>query len=602
MTCASQHIMTGKSRVGLMTIAVLLASLCAPVPLVADGGGGDDHRASRLSTQSSERLAFGGQQGACCAGDGSCSITTSLDCTSNDGAYLGDGTACSGDVDGDGRDDACPCTLAADCDDGTVCTNDACTTGACVYTNNTDPCDDGDDRTTGDTCSEGACVGSPWPGFSGGVAGTCVTAATGTHNWSDDIWGLLGGGFPDSSRGPDSPGYRLCVTLPNGATITLDTSVEIEALWVQAGAVLELPPEFATDGDLTIRDGSLGGIVIDGEIKVSCDHRIRVLGGFVTIAGAGKYVGVVAGESPVSVVLEAKGIILEETFCGVTDQMTLIENMRVITTEDFEMNGEQAITCPAAGGSAAAASALLGGKTSPILTLRATMAAARSGRGSTAAAEPELTVGGSFRMIRMAEPCIGCDAAPGSVPPVVLLHGDFDNQSEFPAFFDWDGGKLILAPSNTTHTFEVAGIDLGATVEGFNTAAPPNSGDDGWHTNFSIGIIEIGDPGGGATGTVVEFVNAYANTRGTGADVEALYVRQLILNANTEIRLGDSHVYYCDLEDRGATFVPDDSRLIRVPDCVFDVPTVSHWGLAAMVVLIMIAGMVIQTKRARRLS
>ena len=34
------------------------------------------------------------------------------------------------------------CTLATDCDDLNPCTNDECVSYACVYTNNTDPCDD----------------------------------------------------------------------------------------------------------------------------------------------------------------------------------------------------------------------------------------------------------------------------------------------------------------------------------------------------------------------------------------------------------------------------------------------------------------------------
>jgi hypothetical protein len=46
-----------------------------------------------------------------------------------------------------------------DCDDGNVCTNDACDSGVgCVYTNNTSPCDDGDACTMGDSCAAGACV------------------------------------------------------------------------------------------------------------------------------------------------------------------------------------------------------------------------------------------------------------------------------------------------------------------------------------------------------------------------------------------------------------------------------------------------------------
>lgn len=49
-----------------------------------------------------------------------------------------------------------------DCDDGNPCTDDSCdpSTGGCLHTNNTDPCDDGSVCTTVDTCSAGACVGA----------------------------------------------------------------------------------------------------------------------------------------------------------------------------------------------------------------------------------------------------------------------------------------------------------------------------------------------------------------------------------------------------------------------------------------------------------
>ena len=63
-----------------------------------------------------------------------------------------------GPDDGDGGQ--VECTSAAECDDGNVCTDDACVDGACVYTNNSDPCDDGQVCSEDDVCSNGVCSGT----------------------------------------------------------------------------------------------------------------------------------------------------------------------------------------------------------------------------------------------------------------------------------------------------------------------------------------------------------------------------------------------------------------------------------------------------------
>jgi hypothetical protein len=57
---------------------------------------------------------------------------------------------------------ALACAQAADCDDANPCTDDACTAGVCVRTNNAGPCDDGNACTTDDVCSAGFCApGAP---------------------------------------------------------------------------------------------------------------------------------------------------------------------------------------------------------------------------------------------------------------------------------------------------------------------------------------------------------------------------------------------------------------------------------------------------------
>ena len=67
-----------------------------------------------------------------------------------------------GDICDEGTDTCEPPDLCTgvDCDDGNVCTDDACNpgTGLCEYTDNTAACDDGAFCTVGDVCSGGSCT------------------------------------------------------------------------------------------------------------------------------------------------------------------------------------------------------------------------------------------------------------------------------------------------------------------------------------------------------------------------------------------------------------------------------------------------------------
>lgn len=53
------------------------------------------------------------------------------------------------------------CLVAADCNDGNPCTTDNCVANVCQNVNNTNPCNDNNACTTNDACSSGACVGGP---------------------------------------------------------------------------------------------------------------------------------------------------------------------------------------------------------------------------------------------------------------------------------------------------------------------------------------------------------------------------------------------------------------------------------------------------------
>ena len=77
------------------------------------------------------------------------------------GSVGGGGTAGTAGTAGTGGTVAVPsCTTDAQCADTNGCTDDACTDGACVHTNNTATCDDGNACTSGDVCAAGACVGT----------------------------------------------------------------------------------------------------------------------------------------------------------------------------------------------------------------------------------------------------------------------------------------------------------------------------------------------------------------------------------------------------------------------------------------------------------
>jgi hypothetical protein len=102
--------------------------------------------------------------------DDSCNTTNGTCINTNDDTNAcSDGSECT-------TNDACvagACVggAAPNCDDGNVCTDDSCNpnvAGGCVNTNNTAPCSDGSECTTGDTCSGGACVGGPAPNCNDG--------------------------------------------------------------------------------------------------------------------------------------------------------------------------------------------------------------------------------------------------------------------------------------------------------------------------------------------------------------------------------------------------------------------------------------------------
>ncbi len=125
-----------------------------------------------------------------CHNAGSCNPGTGLCSNPNktNGTGCSDGNACT-------TTDACQSGMCVggappDCNDGQICTDDACDTGSgCTHTNNTAPCNDDNACTTGDVCSGGGCTGPTPLGCDDGQVCTddgCDTETGCTHEPNTD--------------------------------------------------------------------------------------------------------------------------------------------------------------------------------------------------------------------------------------------------------------------------------------------------------------------------------------------------------------------------------------------------------------------------------
>jgi hypothetical protein len=142
-----------------------------------------------------------------------------------------DGNACTaGDTCGSG---ICRPGASVVCNDGNLCTTDTCNpSSGCVFTNNTNACDDGNACTAGDTCGGGTCnAGAPVPAPPE-TQNVVVAADKTTFGWSvaatatnyDVVRGRLGA-FPVGPGGGDETCFdNLAAPLLNDPAIpTLGT-------------------------------------------------------------------------------------------------------------------------------------------------------------------------------------------------------------------------------------------------------------------------------------------------------------------------------------------------------------------------------------------
>ncbi|MCH7592127.1 MAG: hypothetical protein IH989_05025 [Planctomycetes bacterium] len=377
-----------------------------------------------------------------------------------------------------------------------------------------------------------------------GIPDECVTSAPGQHAWTDDIWNLAGG-YPDNNQNVAS----LYVTL-DAAQVFLDETVEIEGLRIRSGAVLEVT-QIGT-GDLMIDPIDLGGITNNGMIVIGNDRVIDVRSGPFTIGEGGTFVGDPAADPTVSASMTAQSLRLLPTLCGADEQVTFRGEMTGTLFGDLELDGTGVSPCscmpqlcPPGSGDTVRPQ---GGRTLPIFKYFSTAAVAARGDGRASGGfpgGPALVVHGSFRVLFGAVVEVRPDPKGSGEPVIMQLAGDFDNQSAYPSLFDWVEGELILTSSPLPIQFEVGGIDLGSTFEGFDTDVDALA-DRNLHSNFAMGTVMI-VPGGEVT-----FVNAFANTVSSGPCVEALYVRDLEFGANSRITLDNCRIYHERLVDFGA--------------------------------------------------
>lgn len=431
----------------------------------------------------------------------------------------------------------CPdaCEFEPDCEDQVVCSIDVCEVDGCSNTATVD-CPD--------------CTRDGQPDY-------CVQSVPTSANWSETTaWPGMSSGFPGDVNGK----CGLIADVSNQAIISLDT-------------------------DVSLRNGRL---INEGTILVSGNHALSVPDGPAVLRGGGRYLADPDTGAGTTASLTALGITLEGTDgCGPATEMVISEFMEVTTTGtlltgNFVLDGPAVLSCPAGGAGAAS----LGGKTPPILKVREPTAVLSRGQDLVGL----LSIGGSFELRGAAEVCVGCDRAGNPAPIPIIVGAHFFNSSRYPSLFDWRHGELRFSGAGP-HQFEVAGLDLGTSIEGFNTTAP-TAFSVAPHTNFSMDTIVVPD------NSQVTFQNAIPNSIDDPTALEALYVRNLVLGNGSTVVIDGCIVYHCNLTNNGANISFLNGGELLAADCA--VPAVSTWGIVILAALMLCFGTVIARARSVR--
>ena len=198
---------------------------------------------------------------SCDPADGCLHSANAAPCTDGDTCTLGD--LCAEGV--------CVAGVAADCDDGNPCTDDACDPGiGCVHQANSDPCDDSNACTLTDLCAGGLCVGATSPDCDDG--NLCTTDSCdplsgcqhtdNTHPCSDD----------DLCTQDDLCAEGSCVP---GAAVSCDDSNPCtdDSCDAAAGCVYQDNTDPCDDGNACTTGDACGGGLCLGGAAADCDDQ-----------------------------------------------------------------------------------------------------------------------------------------------------------------------------------------------------------------------------------------------------------------------------------------------------------------------------------------
>ncbi len=442
-----------------------------------------------------------------------------------------------------------------DCEPNTV--PDECSIANCWSGSGDFPgCDDCNENDVSDECDIAGATSVDVD--TDGVPDECIEWVGTSGNFSDG--GSWEGGSPPGSGDPatirGTGGLRDEASAAVAVAVTVDADATVASLRLLGevtvnGPDVTLNVTEATQGNLTI-SGSGGLLMRGASVLVAHDRAIDVSNGEFRVAANGVYAAEPDSVGPVSATLTAASIRIAagEQHQPLSDWgMTLEGEMSVEVSADLMVEGALDYTCArepftSAGGTVSSRLAV----TPP--TCPGGTAAVGSATGESASVASALGViippkldncGSSVTSVSGDLAFFGALVAVNEARDTgLVLGGDFINHCVCTSLFNWSDGRIVL-DGTSPQTFEVGGLDLGETGEGFLTGQdtliemPFQPGD--LHTNFSVGVIEV------APGAEVTFVNNFGNTVGAGDCTEALYVHELILGAGSTVTVDNCKIY-----------------------------------------------------------